>query len=153
MKAIFRVIIGLIFGIVTSLVLSPALATIAGADSPAAGFVPIAVVVLMMIFGYLAPTIRRAFGRGFLILGAAFLFLPISTIMLSASVGADMVNTTQGDADQAAAVIGGGMAAAAMTGAATILGFILGGICLIVGLVLALGGKREVIVIEKESQA
>jgi hypothetical protein len=43
-----------------------------------------------------------------------------------------------------------------MTGVATLVsgffGLILGGICLIIGLILALGGRLEVIVVERKSE-
>jgi hypothetical protein len=51
--------------------------------------------------------------------------------------------------DQTATVIGAGLEAALMTGAGTFIGLIFGTIFTILGLVLALGGRREVIVVTK----
>ena len=44
--------------------------------------------------------------------------------------------------------LGAGLAGVAVTGLATFLGLILGAILLLFGLVLSLGGRREVVVVE-----
>jgi predicted lipid-binding transport protein (Tim44 family) len=51
------------------------------------------------------------------------------------------------DTDKAMAGLGAGISGGLMTGGAGFIGFFLGSILLLVGLVLSLGGHREVIVI------
>ena len=48
--------------------------------------------------------------------------------------------------------MGAGLAGVAVTGVATFLGIIVGTILLLIGLILSLGGRREVIVIEGTNQ-
>lgn len=63
-----------------------------------------------------------------------------------------MLSTADPDI-QGAAAIGAGLAGAAIAGVATFFGLILGFIMLIAGLVLSLGGRREVIVTSHPSGA
>lgn len=144
----FRVIVGFIFGLLCFAVLLPALAAFHSDDSngPLIGFA--IVVGCLTLAGFFAPTIRRAFGRGFLLLGASLVFLPISTIMLSGRAAHEVVSSAT-EADQAMSAVGAGMAGVALTGAATFFGLILGGISIVIGLVLALGGRREVVIIDR----
>jgi hypothetical protein len=62
-------------------------------------------------------------------------------------------NETVGDRTDAASMIGAGGGVALVAGVGTFVGLILGMLCLILGLVLALGGRREVIVVETRSNA
>lgn len=145
--AFFRLVVGLLFGAGSTLALSPAFAAFNSGEnssSPIAMLVPI---LLGGLLGLFAPTIRRAFGRGFLLLGVSTFALPISTTLLSGRAVSEVVGSA-GTGNEAAAAAGAGIAAVAMTGVATFVGVILGAIFLIVGLVLALGGRREVIVVK-----
>ena len=143
-KAIFRVIIGALFGFASGLALLPAIAAFAQ-DTAAGdtGWLVWVVVAICAIIGYFAPTIRRAFGRGFLILGASVFALPLSMKLLTGRVTSDMINQSEAGSEGMAA-IGGTIAGTMMTGAAAFVGFFLGAIFLIVGLVLVLGGRRDV---------
>ena len=69
----FNAIIGTVFGFASLLALSPALA--AFDEAAPLGFVVVGIGALLGLF---APTVRRAFGRGFLLLGASVLALPLS---------------------------------------------------------------------------
>lgn len=91
----------------------------------------------------IAPTYRRAFGRGFLFSGVALFALPLSTFLLSGVTVNDTVS---------AAVIGGVVAGTLVTSVAAFIGLISGTIFLVVGLVLSLGGRREVIVVQDDSK-
>jgi len=152
LKSFFRSIIGLVFGLLATLALLPALAAFeTGNDG---NFSVIAMIVIAggsAALGCFAPTLRRAFGRGFLLTGVALLALPLSTMLLSGRVASDMVTNASAQ-DQAFAAAGAGIAGAAMTGAAAFIGIITGLIFVIIGLVLALGGRREVIVINGQGQ-
>jgi len=90
----------------------------------------------------------RAFGRSFLLLGAAVFLLPISSLVLS-GVALNEVVDAASEADKGYAAIGGVMAGGLMTAFAGFIGFVIGSILLLVGLILSLGGRREVIVIDK----
>ena len=88
---------------------------------------------LVTLSAGLAPTFRRALGRSFLGLGAR--------LLSSADQHRDAVwqRHRQHDADQRREDRRGG---ALMVGPAGILGFIVGGLLLVVGLVLSLGGRH-----------
>ena len=147
---IFKLIFGLVFGIATALVLSPALASFTPADpeSAAIAYFTFAVVLIIAVICAIAPTTRRSFGRGFLFMGAAFVVLPISALILSGTVGSQII-AEAGEEGAAAAMVGAGAAGAVVTAAASFFGFILGGLSLLIGLILSLGGRREVIVVTR----
>lgn len=144
-KAAFRLFIGAIFGIASALVLSPAIAAFGGQE-PGEGvaWVLWVFIVASMALAFFAPTIRRAFGRGFLTLGAATFALPISVLMLTGRVANDAMAMAVTESERAGTAIGAGIGGAFMAGAAGFVGFFLGTVFLIIGLVLSLGGRREV---------
>lgn len=146
--AIIRAVIGGIFGILSVTALSPALAAITptggGGSAP---LLTAAIALVGVAIGLFAPTLRRAFGRGFLMSGASLLALPLSTAALSGQAASQVISDTSVN-DQAFVAVGAGLGAAALTGAAMFVGLILGAIFIITGLVLVLGGRREVIVVE-----
>lgn len=145
-RAIVKIVFGAIFGILAALALSPAFAAFTEEDATTSAIVMLVVVFLSVLLSSFAPTIRRALGRGFLTLGAAVFVLPISTFLLSGRAASEMVSAAD-TGDQALVAVGAGLAGVAVTGVATFVGLILGAILLIVGLVLALGGRREVIMV------
>jgi hypothetical protein len=147
-SAIVRTIFGAVFGVICALVLSPALAAFQTEGSSAPAIVFWLIVAGVAALGFFAPTIRRALGRGFLLLGISFFALPVSTLLLSGRAASEVVAASS-EGDQAAAAIGAGLGAALMTGAGTFFGVIFGVIFTILGLVLALGGRREVVVVQK----
>ena len=151
-KGFFRTIIGLIFGILAGMAIVPAVAAFADAETGAGPTWPVWLVVAAgCVLGLFAPTIRRAFGRGFLVLGTAVLALPLSMMLLSSRTANDMMAASEGasSAEQMGTAIGSGLASIAVTGVSAIVGFFLGAIFIIIGLVLALGGRREVIVVDR----
>jgi hypothetical protein len=145
--SVVRFIIGAAFGLACALALSPALAALVSEDGQGtAPTLAFAVIILGAAFlAAFAPTMRRAFGRGFLLLGASALALP-----LSSRVAHDMLSAAPADT-QGATAIGAGMAGVVVTGIATFVGLILGLIFLVAGLVLSLGGRREVAVYSRAS--
>lgn len=149
--AFFRVIIGVVFGVIAALALSPAAAAFNSGSESHASMIMIVAVGLAAVVAFFAPTIRRAFGRGFLLAGLSFIALPISMMLLSGRVASDVVNAADG-ANQGAAALGAGIAGVAMTGVAAFIGLIVGAIFIIIGLVLALGGRREVVVIDRATR-
>ena len=151
-KGIFRTVVGLIFGVFAGLAVIPATAAFMDTETGVGPTWPVWVIVLAgAALGLFAPTIRRAFGRGFILLGAAVLALPLSVMLLSGRTTSDMMAASEGGtvAEQAGAAIGSGIASIAMTGVSAIIGFFLGAIFIIIGLVLALGGRREVVVVKQ----
>ncbi|QIE44219.1 hypothetical protein G5B38_01000 [Pseudohalocynthiibacter aestuariivivens] len=144
-RIVFQIIVGMVFGIAAGLALSPLSAAISDGKGTVGFFVVFFVVTLLAAF---APTIRRAFGRGFLLLGAAIFALPVSTFILSGVVSHEMVSGAA-DADKGYAATGSVIAGGLMTSIAGLFGFVLGSISLIVGLVLSLGGRREVVIVER----
>ena len=141
---VVRAVFSGLLGIACALVLLPALAAFHFDGSDTAASMGYAVVAIVTILGVFAPTLRRALGRGFLLLGFSFFALPISTLLLSGRVAHDM---TSASADPAAAAIGAGLAGAMLTGLGGIFGGVFGVIFMVLGLVLVLGGRREVVVV------
>jgi hypothetical protein len=146
-RAILRVLVGLIFGVVSGVALAPAFAAFSDSSGSNA-WVIFVVVIGGALLGFFAPTLRRAFGRGFLLAGVSVLALPLSVMLLSGRVGSDMIAATD-SGGQAATAAGAGIAGVMMTGVAGFIGFFFGAILIIVGLVLALGGRREVYVVQR----
>lgn len=144
-SAFFRIVIGLVFGFISGLAVSPAIAAFSDGQGGNA-WVIFALAGLGALLCFFAPTIRRAFGRGFLVTGVAVFVLPLSMMMLSGRVANDMMNE-QGASG--ATMIGAGLAGTMATGIAGFIGFFLGAVLLTIGLVLALGGRREVYVVER----
>jgi hypothetical protein len=150
LRLIVNFIVGGVFAGLTVIVLSPLFAAFMPGDSSDTGgassalaFIPGGLVWLLVL---LAPSVRRGFGRSFLSLGSATVLLPISMLALSGRVTNDMVLQAGTEADQGAAAVGGMLAGGLATGLAGFVGFIVGGILLILGLVLSLGGTREVVI-------
>jgi hypothetical protein len=141
----FQFILGLVFGMACGIALAPLFASISDGKGVAGFYVVALGVAILVAF---APTARRAFGRGFLLLGVAVFLLPLSTLILSGVVSHDVVSGSEGS-DRGMAAAGSFIAGGIMTGIAGIFGFILGFVFLVIGLVLALGGRREVVVVER----
>ncbi|WP_139257804.1 hypothetical protein [Natronohydrobacter thiooxidans] len=150
-KATFRIVIGLFFGVLSVTALSPAFAAFHSDTDQTAPLLVLAVILICTALCFFAPTIRRAFGRGFLALGASVFALPLSAFLLSGRAASEVIGSTS-DGTEAFTAIGAGLAGIAVTGVATFFGLILGTIFLIIGLVLSLGGAREVIIVENQQR-
>lgn len=150
-KAVLRILVGVVFGLGATVALLPAFAAFIGKPGETDSTTPIVMLSVVAACGLLcffAPNIRRAFGRGFLLLGAAIFALPLSTLLLSGRVASETIGSAEQGTEGLAAA-GAGLAGMAMTGFATFIGVILGAIFLLIGLVLALGGQREVVIVER----
>ena len=145
-RFIFQVFIGIIFAFLTSAALSPLFAAL---QSTAGATMAIVAGAVVVIFVSIAPSIRRCFGRSFLMLGAAIFLLPLSALVLSGVALNETVDAAA-DADKGYAVLGGMLAGGLVTGFASFFGFIVGTVFLVIGLVLSLGGTREVVVIGRQ---
>ncbi len=148
-KATFKLLIGGVFGIAATFALSPAFAAFVKDDGSVLLAIVFGVTLISAALGMFTPTVRRAFGRGFLILGASVFALPISAFLLSGRAASEVVYAAE-EVSEALAAVGAGLAGIALTGVATFVGVILGTILLLAGLILALGGRREVVVIERK---
>lgn len=143
-RYVIQIIAGIVFGTLCLAVVSPALAAFQGSGGDAgATTVGFAVLFAVALFVAIAPTFRRSLGRGFLLCGLCLFALPLSAMLLSGSVAAEMLEES---ADGATA-IGAGFGGMLATGLGLFVGLILGGIFTVIGLVLALGGRREVLVV------
>jgi len=151
-KAAFHILIGVFFGTISAIALTPAFAAFASADDTFTPIVMISFVFLCSALCFFAPTSRRAFGRGFLALGASVFVLPISTLLLSGRAASEVVGAAE-EGTEAFAAVGAGLAGIAITGVATFLGLIVGAILLLIGLILSLGGRREVIIVESRPRS
>lgn len=150
-KASFRILIGVLFGAGSAIALSPAFAAFTTDQDSITPIIMMSLVLLCSILCFFAPTIRRAFGRGFLLIGASVFALPISAFLLSGRAASEVVNTAE-EGSEAFAAVGAGLAGIAVTGVATFIGVIIGSILLLTGLILSLGGRREVIIIERSNR-
>lgn len=145
-KAIAKGFIGLVLGIASAYVLSPGIVWM-GQSWGGASLIFYSIIVTGVILGLFAPTVRRAFGRGFLIVGVSLFALPLTVGMLTAQAASEVIAASSDS--PATAIIGAGGGAALFTGLATFVGLILGSIFTIAGLVLALGGRREVVLVDR----
>lgn len=150
-KAAFRTLIGVLFGVASAIMLTPAFAAFSTDQDSIAPKIMMAFVLLCGALAFFAPTIRRAFGRGFLVLGATTLALPLSAFLLSGRAASEVTQQAEEGAEIFAAV-GAGLAGVAVTGIAAFFGLILGSIFILIGLALSLGGRREVIVVERQER-
>lgn len=147
-RGIFRTLIGILFGIGSALALTPAFAAFTNDQDRIAPIIMIALIPTCGAICLFAPTIRRALGRGFLMLGASVFLLPISAFLLSGRAASGVMNNAEAG-DEALAAVGAGLAGVAVTGIATFIGIVLGSILLLIGLILSLGGRREVVLVEE----
>jgi hypothetical protein len=147
-SAIFRIVVGAIFGAACFVALAPAAAALLPSEQ-GSGLL-LMLILIGAVGGLFSKGIRRCFGWGFLWLGLCVFALPLSTMILSGrkalQVGA------AGDPNYAGArMVGAGLAGGILTGAAAIVGFFLGAIFLIIALVLLLTGRKEVILVDRAS--
>ncbi|MGI9370558.1 MAG: hypothetical protein ACR2O2_17145 [Ruegeria sp.] len=143
----FKIVIGLGLGLLTSLVMIPAFATFHSEGESTSSYAMIIVTLAVAALCVFAPTIRRAIGRGFLSLGVAFFILPISAMLLTGRVATETMEETNDAATAVGAAIGGGL----MTGMSTVVGFFMGTVFVVLSLVMLLGGRKEVVVVEKKT--
>lgn len=146
-KTSFRILVGILFGVGSAIALTPAFAAFTRDQDTVTPIIMAALVLICGVICFFAPTIRRAFGRGFLMLGASVFALPISAFLLSGRAASEVINTAE-EGTEAFAAVGAGLAGVAVTGLAAFIGIIIGTILLLVGLILSLGGRREVVIVE-----
>lgn len=146
-RILFQAIVGLVFASLSVGALSPLFASIL--DEGSAAPVALTIMAAILLLVAVAPTVRRAFGRALLFLGAAIFILPLSTPLLSGVVMHQTVSTASTDAEAVGGAVGGLLAGGLMTGFAGVIGFFVGGVCLLFGLILSLGGRREVVVVRR----
>jgi hypothetical protein len=132
-KAFFRILIGVLFGIGAALALTPAFAAFTTEQETVTLYIVYSLILLCGVLCFFAPTIRRAFGRAFLVLGSSVFALPISAFLLSGRTASDAVRTAE-EGSEGIAALGAGIAGVAFTGAATFIGVVIGAILLIIGL-------------------
>lgn len=148
--AIIKALIGAFFGLLAGMAFAPLVIAFGWNDPSTAPFWICA--TLGTLLGGFAPTLRRAFGRGFLLVGVAVFALPVTSFLMAGRAVQDTVvqsGAASGSLEQAGVAVGAGLAGAMITGIGTLFGLVMGSILLITGLVLSLGGRREVIVIER----
>jgi hypothetical protein len=139
MKILAGIVGGLILAILGSLLVSVTFA--AGSDGPAKGVGAFFIIwVVGMAVAVMAPSASKAWRR-LLLTSSVFSFLmPLSGLIFT---GAYMANNTKGGAEAAGAAIGGGL----VSGALGFIGFFLGVIFLIVGLLV--GRDKEIVYVER----
>jgi hypothetical protein len=150
MSVFSKIMAALFFLILTFLALTPLGAGFGDGTGAILALGGAALVVAIVLF---APSGRRAWGRGFLLNGAIFVAMPLLVLPLLGSAYSETVGsvaTNASDVEQAAASIGAGAGVALAFGAFSFVGIIVGVIFLVFGAILALGGRREVVIVEKQ---
>ncbi|VDC31334.1 hypothetical protein [Pseudogemmobacter humi] len=147
MRFIGKLLATILFGLLTFVALTPLAAALLKGNQAGPPLVVIAALVVVSVMAFTAPTGRRAWGRGSLIAGACFLALPLSMTVLS-GLAAQEVVAQAGAGQEAVAAAGATIGAGIMVGASAFFGFFLGTIFLVTGLVLVLGGRREVVIVQ-----
>lgn len=145
MRFISKLLATVIFGILAFVAASPLAAAVISPDS--SPIVLLVVLLAMALLCFLAPTARRAWGRGSLVVGALMLALPFTVGALSGVTANELVSNAAA-ADQGAAAVGATLGAGLMVGASAFVGLFAGAIFIILGLVLVLGGRREVVIVQ-----
>ena len=150
---VFQFIMGLVFAVGCWLALSPFFAAILPNNEDIFTNLSLVATVGVVALVALAPTFRRCLGRGFLLIGVCLFLLPLSTTFLSVEVGSQLIDEANktDELEVAATAVGAALGGTAVAIISGFFGFFLGAIALIVGLVLSLGGRREVIVVENRS--
>lgn len=146
MRLVSKILAGIIMGVIAILAASPVAAVFV--ESGNSNIVFAVVFGAVLLASILAPTGRRAWGRGSLLCGLLFVVLPISTLALSGQVTSDIVTNAAAN-DAGAAAIGATIGSGLMVGASMFIGFIFGAIFVILGLVLLLGGTRDVRIVDR----
>jgi len=158
MSAIVRTAFGVFFGVVCVVILqpglvyfqntswheagisllmeSPSLDTFQTVSSDTSVVLALVIVAAVAALCLLASNMRRALGRGFLILGISFFAMPFSFMLLMERITSEMM-TQAARGDQTLVAVGGGIATLLVTGLVTPVGIILGAIFTVTGLVLA----------------
>lgn len=144
MRIVSKILATLVFGLIVALASSPLAATFVSSGYSNRILVAILIVVALIVLT--APTGRRAWGRGSLLAGVTFIALPLTMGALS-TVSANAVISAASADSQGAAAVGATIGAGLMVGASAVIGSIFGTIFIILGIVLVLGGRREVIVV------
>jgi hypothetical protein len=167
MSAIIRAIFGIIFGVICVVVLMPGLAyfqtslshktgILALAESPSLStyqsvssdpsmILALVIVAAVAALSLLASNIRRAMGRGFLFLAISFFAIPLSLMVLTGRLSDEMM----GAAAAGEQAVLNSIAAIVVTGLFTPFAIFFGAIFTVIGLILALGGRRKVVVVSK----
>ena len=146
MTLLAKIVAAVIFLVVTFIVLTP---LGAGLGERTGVLVALGGALLVFFFVVLAPTARRAWGRGFLLDGVILLAMPLLVIPLLGRAYSETTSEaiSQNASQQAAQEIGAGIGVAMAFGAFSFVGLVLGIIFVMLGLVLALGGRREVVIV------
>lgn len=142
-RATVKILAAAIFSILGALSAAPMAAVFEQADMRA--YIYVGVPLLIVIAMLLAPTARRAWARGSLIVGVLYIAMPIFIFALSLRVGPQLVDQASAGNDVAIALgaaLGGGL----MVGASLFVGFSLGAIFLLAGFALIIGGRSEAVV-------
>jgi len=139
MKILAGIVGGLILAILGSLLVTVTFA--AGSDGAAKGVGAFFIIWIVGIaVAVMAPSASKAWRR-LLLTSSVFSFLmPLSGLIFT---GAYMANNTKGGAEAAGAAIGGGL----VSGALGFIGFFLGVIFLIVGLLV--GRDKQIVYVER----
>jgi len=150
-RIIFQFIFSLAFAVACWLALAPFFAAVLQNSNSIFENLSYLAAAFVILLVTLAPTFRRSLGRGFLLLSVCLFLLPVSTTFLSVEVGAEMVeNLDQNDGlEYGATVVGAAIGGTAVALVSGFFGFFLGTVTFILGLVLSLGGRREVVVVEQ----
>jgi hypothetical protein len=151
MRTVSKILAGVVFFVLGALAISPL-----GSGLGEVGvFVVVGGATMITLICVMAPTGRRAWGRGLLLNGSLLIAMPLLIIPLLGQTFFDTTSevtlSSASNLEVAATSVGAGLGAAVVFGAATFLGTLSGLIFLLFGLVLVLGGRREVIVVSEAS--
>lgn len=143
MKFLNKLLATIVFGVIGFMAILPFSASFENSDVGL--LIGLSAFIIIGILCFFVPTSRRAWGRGSLLAGALFFALPLSSTFL----GARAFTQTVAGSEDAATNLGAGAGVGLFVGVSAFIGFIIGTILLILGLILVLGGRREVVVISR----
>ncbi len=150
-RIIFQLVLSVPFAAASWIAIVPFFAALGSRIGDNANIYSFAATAFVAIIVVIAPTFRRSVGRGFILVAIYLFLLPVSITFLGVEVSSNVIEQTEQTDD--IGVLAGVYTAStiAETGAGILtgfLGFFLGTASLIIGLVLSLGGKREVVIVD-----
>ena len=149
-RLVFQIVLSVPFALASVIALIPFFAALREQIGDRAETYSYGAAAFVAIIIIIAPTIRRCLGRGFILLAVCLFLLPVSTTFLSVEVSSQQIAEADqtDDLEVAAAYIGTGIVTTASALVTGFFGFFLGAVSLIIGLVLSLGGRREVVIVD-----
>ena len=149
-RIVFQLALSLPFAFTSVIALVPFFASLKEQIGDRAAIYSYGAAAFIAIIVFVAPTIRRCLGRGFIMVAVSLFLLQVTTTFVTIEVSSQQIaeaNETD-EIEVAATYVGTGIVATGATLVTGFFGFFFGSVCLILGVVLLLGARREVVSVD-----